>query len=132
GRRLETPYPAKWNYVTDPRCGDPQMTTEVSIKVRVTEDVYLVLTGFDLESQQANLRVLINPLILWVWIGFLILAFGTLVCLIPQGIVDLLSPRPKTRLGRAADVGILLAIVCSVVLGIASQAHAAPPPNAEH
>jgi len=132
GTRLETLYPAKWNYVTDPRCGDPQMTTEVSIKVRVTEDVYLVLTGFDLESQQANFRVFINPLILWVWIGFLILAFGTLVCLIPQGIVDLLSPRPKTRLGRAADVGILLAIVCSVVLGIASQAHAAPPPNAEH
>ena len=26
----------------------------------------------------ANFRVFINPLISWVWIGFLILAFGTL------------------------------------------------------
>ena len=85
------------------------MTTEVAIRVRATEDVYVVLTGYDLESQLANFRVYINPLILWVWIGFSILAFGTLVCLIPQGVVDRLQWKPKTRLGRAADVGILVA-----------------------
>jgi cytochrome c-type biogenesis protein CcmF len=124
GNRIGTVYPAKWDY----HKGDGQMTTEVAIKVRLAEDVYMVLTGFDLESKQANFRVYINPLILWVWIGFLILAFGTLVCLIPQKVVDILQWKPKTKLGRAADVGILLAIVFSVVAGLSTQAYAAGPP----
>ncbi|HUJ62845.1 MAG TPA: cytochrome c-type biogenesis CcmF C-terminal domain-containing protein, partial [Kofleriaceae bacterium] len=130
GKRIATVYPAKWDY----HKSDNQMTSEVAIKVLPAEDVYVVLTGFDLDSKQANFRVYINPLILWVWIGFLVLAAGTLWCLIPQFAVDFIQGnfKPKTRLGRAADVGVLLAIVFGVVAGIASQAHAGPPPAAEH
>jgi len=65
-----------------------------------------------------------------VWIGFLILAFGTLVCLIPQFVVDKLQWKPKTRIGRAADAGLMLAIIAGVTLGIASQARADTPPAA--
>jgi cytochrome c-type biogenesis protein CcmF len=122
--RIATVYPAKWDY----HKGEEQMTSEVAIKVRPTEDIYVVLTGFDLETKLANFRVYINPLILWVWLGFLMLAFGTLVCLIPQFVVDKLQWKPKTKLGRAADVGILLAVVVGVVIGLASQAQAASPP----
>jgi cytochrome c-type biogenesis protein CcmF len=124
GRRIGTVYPAKWDY----HKGDEQLTTEVAIKVRLAEDAYLVLTGFDLESKQANFRVYINPLILWVWIGFLMLAFGTLVCLIPQKVVDLLQWKPKTKLGRAADVGVVLAVLFTLGAGLANQAYAAGPP----
>jgi cytochrome c-type biogenesis protein CcmH/NrfF len=66
-----------------------------------------------------------------VWIGFCILAFGTLVCLIPQGLVDRLSRPRSSRLGRAADLGVMLAIAFGAVTGIASTADAAAPP-AEH
>jgi cytochrome c-type biogenesis protein CcmF len=125
GHYIGTRYPAKWDY----HKGDGQMTTEVSIKVRVLEDVYGVLTGYNLESGQANFRIYINPNILWVWIGFLILAFGTLWCLIPQSVVDRLQWKPKTALGRAADLGILLAIISGLVLGLAGQAHADTPPE---
>ena len=117
--KINTVYPAKWDYHKG-----SEATTEVAITVRLGEDVYVVLTGYDLESQLANFRVFLNPLISWVWIGFLILAFGTLVCLIPQGVVDRLSARPRTRIGRAADVGVLLAIVFGVMAGLATQAHA--------
>jgi cytochrome c-type biogenesis protein CcmF len=129
GERIATVYPAKWKYHQEPRCGDPQETTEVTIKVRVSEDVYLVLTGYNVDTQEANFRVFINPLIVWVWIGFLMLALGTLVCLIPQAVVESVSPRPKTKLGRAADVGVVIALVFGIVFGFASQAHAAPPPT---
>jgi cytochrome c-type biogenesis protein CcmF len=130
---VATIYPAKWDY----HKGDGQMTSEVAIKVRASEDVYVVLTGFDLESRLANFRVYLNPLILWVWVGFLVLALGTLCCLIPQSVVDKLQWKPKTKLGRAADVGIVIALVFAAVVGIASQAHearaATPPPEAtEH
>jgi cytochrome c-type biogenesis protein CcmF len=93
--------------------------------------VYLVLTGFDLESQKANFRIYLNPLILWVWIGFLILAIGTLICLIPQSLVDFMQFTPKTRIGRAADLGIVLLISGGLVAGLTTQAYAqgehAPP-----
>ena len=125
GKRIGTVYPAKWDY----HKSEDQMTTEVAIKVRLAEDVYLILTGFDLDSKQANFRIYVNPLILWVWIGFLMLALGTLICLIPQSVVDKVQWKPQTKLGRAADVGIVLGIVVAVVLGLGSQAHAAQAPG---
>lgn len=124
GMRIGTVYPAKWDYHSD----EAQMTSEIAIRVRLAEDVYLVLTGFDLESQKANFRIYLNPLILWVWIGFLILALGTLICLIPQSLVDFLQFKPKTRLGRAADLSLILLLAGGLVMGLASQAHA----QAEH
>jgi len=117
-------YPAKWDY----HRGE-EATTEVAIRVRASEDVYVVLTGYDLDSQLANFRVFINPLIAWVWIGFLIMALGTLVCLIPQSVVDRVTTRPKSRVGRAADVGILALVIFGLTAAIASQAHAQ---GAEH
>jgi len=124
GEHIGTVYPAKWDY----RKGS-EATTEVAIKVRASEDVYVVLTGYNLETKLGNFRVFVNPLISWVWIGTMILAFGTLICLIPQGLVDRLSGRPiKTRLGRAADLGVLLLLVFGLLAGLASQAHA----QAEH
>jgi cytochrome c-type biogenesis protein CcmF len=131
GQKINTVYPAKWDY----HRGEGQATTEVAITVGPSEDVYVVLTGYDTDSGLANLRVYINPLILWVWIGFLILAVGTLICLIPQGIVDLVAGQPRqTRLGRAAELGAMLLLIGGVVGGIASQAHAAAQPaeHAEH
>ena len=121
GELVQTVYPAKWDY----HKGDGQMTSEVAIKVRWAEDVYVVLTGFDLENKLANFRVYINPLILWVWIGFLVMAFGTLICLVPQSVVDRMQWKPRTKLGHAADVSILFGVVFAVIMGIASQAHAA-------
>jgi len=128
GERIGLVYPAKWTFAK----GEQQQTTEVAIKVRFAEDVYVVLTGYNTESKQANFRVYLNPMISWVWVGFLVLALGTFCCLIPQGLVDRLQARPRTRLGRAADVGLVMLIVGGILTGLASQAHAAPPPAAEH
>ncbi|HWO18629.1 MAG TPA: cytochrome c-type biogenesis CcmF C-terminal domain-containing protein [Kofleriaceae bacterium] len=124
GEHVGTVYPAKWTY----RKGS-EATTEVAIKVRAHEDVYVVLTGYDLETKLGNFRVFVNPLISWVWLGTLILAFGTLICLIPQGLIDRLSGRAvKTRLGRAAELAVLALVVLGVLAGLTSQAHA----QAEH
>jgi cytochrome c-type biogenesis protein CcmF len=127
GEKINTVYPAKWDF----RKGEGQATTEVAITVRPSEDIYVVLTGYDLDSNLANLRVYLNPLILWVWIGFLVLASGTLVCLIPQGVVDRLSRPRATRLGRAADLTLIALVIGGVLAGIASQARAERA-SAEH
>jgi cytochrome c-type biogenesis protein CcmF len=128
GEKINTVYPAKWDY----HKGEGQATTEVAITVRPSEDIYVVLTGYDLESNLANLRVYLNPLIIWVWCGFLLLGFGTLVCLIPQGVVDRLSRPRSSRLGRATELAVLFLIVGGLLAGLANQAQAASSPPAEH
>ena len=128
GKKINTVYPAKWDY----HKAEGQATTEVAITVQPDQDIYIVLTGYDLESNLANLRIYLNPLILWVWCGFLILAFGTLVCLIPQFVVDRLSRRWTSPLGRAAEIAVIVVVAGGMLGGLASQAHAASAPPAEH
>ncbi len=49
-----------------------------------TEDLYLILSGFsDLQQNQATLKVLVRPLLAWMWIGGLVIVLGTLVSLWP-------------------------------------------------
>ena len=126
GENLGQVYPAKWDY----RKGS-EATTEVAIKVRASEDVYVVLTGYELDGKLANFRVFINPLISWVWLGFLLLGLGTLICLIPINSLDRLTHKgPKSRLGRATEIGVLVLIAFGIIAGLASQARAAG--QAEH
>jgi cytochrome c-type biogenesis protein CcmF len=122
GSTLSLLHPAKWNFKkgTEP-------TTEVDIHEGLDEDVYVILTGFSTETGLANFRVYINPLINWVWIGFVLLAFGTFICLIPQRAVDLVSKRPSTPIGKAADVGAVLLLVGALIGATAGVAHAQAP-----
>jgi cytochrome c-type biogenesis protein CcmF len=119
GEKLSTEFPAKFSYRRS-----EQPTTEVAIHPRAAEDVYLVLTGYDVDSGLANFRVYLNPLINFVWLGFLLLGLGTFICLVPQRLVDSLSPRPRTRLGRAADLAVVLLAAGAVTFGMIDQAMA--------
>ncbi len=121
--------PARWQF----RKGK-EPTTEVDIHEGLDEDVYLILTGYDIESGLANFRIYVNPLINWVWIGFVLLAFGTFICLIPQSVAESISGRPRTRAGKVADVAGILVLVGALIGGTASVAHAQSPqgPPQEH
>ncbi len=120
GEHLTTVYPAKWKYACE-----EEATTEVAIHVRPGEDIYVVLTGYDLDSKLANFRVYINPLILWVWIGFFVLALGTLICLIPQSVIDSIMGTGGTRrVGRAGEAALILLISGAIVAGTTAPAYA--------
>jgi cytochrome c-type biogenesis protein CcmF len=52
----------------------------------VSEDLYLILSGFsELDKNQATLKVLVRPLIVWIWIGGLVIVLGTLLAILPLG-----------------------------------------------
>src|SRR5580692_54449 len=61
-----------------------QPTSEVAIRRRVKEDLYLNFAGVSNDNQRAVIQAYIFPLVTWIWIGFWVLAVGTLVCLIPS------------------------------------------------
>ena len=80
GRRLlTTMYPERRLYKAS-----QQPTTEVAIRPRLNEDIYLVFAGMAEDSGRAVIQIYINPLVNWVWIGGAIMVLGTIIALIPS------------------------------------------------
>jgi cytochrome c-type biogenesis protein CcmF len=61
-----------------------QPTSEVSIRRRLNEDLYVNFAGLSTDNRRAVVQAYIFPLVSWIWIGFWVLAIGTVVCLIPS------------------------------------------------
>lgn len=61
-----------------------QPTTEVAVFSTLMEDFYVVFVGVDEKTQLASFKVYIKPLVIWVWIGGLVLTLGTIICLLPN------------------------------------------------
>ena len=60
-----------------------QPTSEVSIRRRLNEDLYLNFAGMSNDNTKAVIQAYVFPLVSWIWIGFAVVIFGTLVCLVP-------------------------------------------------
>lgn len=72
--------PARWFFAKH----EEQPTTEVAMRRSVGEDVYVVLAGYDVQTQNATYSVTVNPLVNWIWFGFAVLAFGTGIAMLPE------------------------------------------------
>lgn len=59
-------------------------TSEPAIRRTAAGDFYLSITGMEPAAQLINLRVLIKPLVNWLWIGCLSLATGALMVLVSR------------------------------------------------
>jgi cytochrome c-type biogenesis protein CcmF len=62
--------------------GQNQPTTEVAIHTNLKEDLYVILAGYDEDS--ATFRVLVNPLVFWLWVGGGIMMFGIVLVILPE------------------------------------------------
>ena len=55
-----------------------------SVRTSFTHDVYLTLEPpVRQDSDQARIKVFVKPLILWLWVGTFVMAFGTLLAVLP-------------------------------------------------
>jgi cytochrome c-type biogenesis protein CcmF len=80
GKTIADMRPAKWFFARH----EDQPTSEVAIRRAVGEDLYIVLAGYQVETQTATYSITINPLVNWVWFGFGVLALGTGIALLPE------------------------------------------------
>ena len=80
GRVLTTLLPAQHLFSHQSR----QVTTEVDTAGNLLEDLYLALVGYDMTQQVAILKIVVNPLVLWLWIATALLGIGTAVALWPK------------------------------------------------
>src|SRR5215831_476075 len=78
GRQIDTLMPEK-RFYKKPK----QPTTEVANRSTLREDLYVVLGSYDPQTQLVTIQAYVNPLVVWIWIGGLILALGTAVAVWP-------------------------------------------------
>lgn len=71
-----------------------QQSSIIGIRRQLNEDLYVVFSGLLPDSSKATFQLYVNPLTSWVWIGYWVLLFGTVICLIP-GKVRLQYPRTE-------------------------------------
>ncbi|MBI5956699.1 MAG: heme lyase CcmF/NrfE family subunit, partial [Chloroflexi bacterium] len=63
--------------------GHEQPNTEVDVRTTLIEDLYLILTGWE-DDGTANFRLIVNPMVVWIWIGGVVLLFGTVIAFLPD------------------------------------------------
>ena len=80
GNEIGSMEPAKWFF--NKRVEEP--TTEVAIRRRPSEDLYIVLAGYSAEDQSATYAITVNPLVNWIWFGFGVMAIGSILALLPE------------------------------------------------
>jgi cytochrome c-type biogenesis protein CcmF len=62
-----------------------QSVSEVDIRRTLGGDLYVALTELDMANKRINLRVLIKPLINWIWIGSGLMVMGAALALVTMG-----------------------------------------------
>ncbi len=114
GKELGTMSPGKWFY----RKPEEQATTEVDKRMTLSEDLYLVLGGFDPDGKSAIIQLKVNPLVNFVWLGcsFLMLGFAIAVWPEPKRAAEPVGAR--RGLATAAGFTTLLLGVVAAVLAI--------------
>ena len=107
GGELTKMYPARWFF----RKHEDQPTTEVAIRRTLAEDLYIVMPQFEAAQQTANIEITVTPLVNWLWLGFGVLALGTLIAVLPETAFAFAAARVPEGVKAATASMILLAIV---------------------
>ena len=76
-----------------------QGTSQIGIRQRLNEDLYLNFGGMSDDNQRAVIQAYVFPLVSWIWIGTFVLIGGTLICLVPSKV--------KMQYARTEVVGVI-------------------------
>lgn len=80
GKEIGRLSPAKFIYKKMPE----SPTTEVSMLHSIRDDLYVVVGSINPETKAASLQIHLNPLVSWIWLGAIIIVFGSFVCMWPE------------------------------------------------
>ncbi len=115
GKVIDHLRPAKWFFHKH----ESEPTTEVAIRRAPAEDLYITLGNYDLAEGNVTLKVVVNPVVDWIWFGFMLLAIGTGVALMPDAVLERLTAgvtAPATRQASTAGLVLLMAAGAAATL----------------
>ncbi len=111
GDELGVVTPAKFIYRTHP----DMPTTEVAIRSRIGEDLYVIMSTIDPDTQRGTFRLIVRPLVPWIWFGGLLALFGSLISMWPTAreVMERAEQHARNKQrrkdrGAAATLGALL------------------------
>jgi cytochrome c-type biogenesis protein CcmF len=114
GAELTKMYPARWFF----RRHEDQPTTEVAIRRSFAGDLYIVMSQVDVANQTANIDITVLPLVNWLWMGFGVLALGTLIALLPESTFAFAVSKVPAN---AATASMLLFVVLAQAVPVHAQ-----------
>ena len=79
GKKITTMYPEQRFYKAN-----QQPATMVALRSTIEEDLYLVYAGRNPDNEHPIIKAHLNPLVSWIWAGWLIMVWGTAVALVPN------------------------------------------------
>jgi cytochrome c-type biogenesis protein CcmF len=119
GKVIDHLRPAKWffhNHENEP-------TTEVAIRRAPAEDLYVTLGNYDLAEGNVTLKVVVNPVVDWIWFGFMLLAIGTGIALMPDAVLERLTAGVTAPAGRqAGTAGLTLVLFAGAAVALSGRA----------
>jgi cytochrome c-type biogenesis protein CcmF len=123
GARVTTLTPGRFVYRTHPQ----QPTTEVDTYTTLSRDLYLVLQGFEQKGATITLKAYNNPLMLWMWVGGLVMIFGALIATWPDPAAARfrVPSRLPVPVGAVLRIFLLVAVSAAIVF-VGVSAHATP------
>ncbi|HWF11513.1 MAG TPA: heme lyase CcmF/NrfE family subunit [Bryobacteraceae bacterium] len=78
-----------------------QGTAEVALRTRLNEDLYINFAARN--GDKATLQAYVFPLVTWIWVGVVVLIFGTFVCLVPSKVA---RSYPRTEVVGIAKTNV--------------------------
>ncbi|MFH1003105.1 MAG: heme lyase CcmF/NrfE family subunit [Chloroflexota bacterium] len=73
-----------------------QPVTEIADRSTLAEDLYVILVGWD-DAGNTSFKVLVNPLVTWIWIGGGVFLLGGVIAFWPDRRQATIIKRPQTR-----------------------------------
>jgi cytochrome c-type biogenesis protein CcmF len=103
GKQIDTLYPEGRFYTAS-----QQQQHVPAIRSTLKEDLYVVYEGQNPDTGHPIIKVHLNPMVSWIWIGLLVMVFGTIVALVPNAAPSRVTARENVAAGahaRPAPVG---------------------------
>ena len=75
----------------------PSPFASVDARYHWNEDLYVILSTFERDGSSATIKVMINPMISWIWIGGGVILLGVIVAVLPERRLALLAIRAKAQ-----------------------------------
>jgi cytochrome c-type biogenesis protein CcmF len=124
GKPIDHLRPAKWFFHKH----ESEPTSEVAIRRAPAEDLYVTLGNYDLAEGNVTLKLVVNPVVDWIWFGFMLLAIGTGIALLPDALLERLTVSARqaaSSSATAAGMVLLLSLGAgAAVLAVPADAAA--------
>ena len=91
GKQIDTLYPKRLFFKAS-----QQTATMVANRSSLKEDLYVVYEGLNQDTGRPIIKVHVNPLVNWIWIGVLVMLFGIVTAMLPNA-APVTAPARATR-----------------------------------